>query len=770
MASKQVFIAVVAEAEDDLMLIEEDVETIDLAIDSDEERPLIIEEDRDPYVDEQEDNHEQKRTTKIMHKDLDIHFKESENKIDETRLENTRSTDGNEEFVNSSKDNSSDRFQVKFNLIQNLLEELRNSKMSIFMRRDIQKHLKYLEDQENKLDSLLASIPSGHAQRRSLEKKKRKLCARLRQKLIVRQNAISYQDKESNNSCFSSQSYLKNVCENDPNQKNNEIIEQKQNIAVCDNRNEENCSESNDGTTIGGTTFDNTSQENENSNLTVGNPTELINTSSTIDGIHSKIDTGQTVSLLEQLDPRNLRASIIFEDEEDDDFYLGLGDNGAMDTSAKCDNAVVQTNIVDITDGDSNSGGAKDTCDCTKPCMSHSSPQLSALERAASNKSLLLDKYKIEQVAYVKELIKETSKELICFKNILPIEQNRATEGNNEETINQVHDVQKVGSDMNPNINKAIAVSGMLGHNDSASESKQMEENILIEPKTSYNNLKALKQYTNNKCCIIKANAISLHLQATMQNTNARDSKISYDDKERDMSENKDGASSSNVNQMIESYIKPEHKHKDGIYKTYDCDTNLNQSESNMSGVVQYVDVGRPKDLDEPNHNVTNVNEPVESDNETPVLQIVESTDTCEPIDTKSKNHVSGDNVVVVKSFYESKPKSSDVNRVVPIELKFEKIKDCISTADEHKTTVDSREVNTENNYSKLDSLERESENSNINAELNCVEASSSGATIGVQSEEMSAAGDNHHEEETGEWRITLWLVASSIKIEYWKA
>lgn len=762
------------------MLIEEDVETIDLAIDSDEERPLIIEEDRDPYVDEQEDNHNQKITTKRMHKDLDIHFKESENKIDETRLENTRSTDGNEEFVDSSKDNSSDRIQVKVNLIRNLLEELRYSKMSIFMRQDIQKHLKYLEDQENKLDSLLASIPSGHAERRSLEKKKQKLCARLRQKLIVRQNAISYQDKASNNSCFSSQSHLKNVCENDPNQKNNEIIEQKQNIAVCDNRNEENCSESNDGTTIGGTTFDNTSQENENSNLTLENPTKLINTSSTIDGIHKKIDTGQTVSLLEQLDPRNLRARIIFEDEEDDDFYLGLGDNGAMDTSAKCDNVVVQTNIVDITDEDSNSGGAKDTCDCTKPCMSHSSPQLSALERAASNKSVLLDKYKIEQVAYVKELIKETSKELICFKNILAIEQNRATEGNSEETINQVHDVRKVGSDMNQSINKAIAVSGISGHdhtyttiqnvNDSASEStKKMEENILIEPKTSFNNLIALKQYTNKKCCNIKANAINLHLQATMQNTNARDTKISYNDKEKDMSENKDGAPSSNVNQMIESNFKPEHKHKDGIYKIYDFETNLNQSESKMSGVVHYVDVGGPKDLDEPNHNVTNVNEPVESDNETPVLQIVKSTDTCEPIDAKSKNHVSGDNVAVVKSFYESKPKGSDVNKVVPMELKFEKTKDCISAADEHKTTVDSSEVNTENNSSKLDSLERESGNSNINTELNCVEASSSGATIGVQSEEMSAAGDNHHKEEIGEWRITLWLVASSIKIEYWK-
>ncbi|XP_026316476.1 uncharacterized protein LOC113227704 [Hyposmocoma kahamanoa] len=609
------------------------------------------------------------------------------------------------------------------------------------------------------------------------------MCVRFRQKLITQQNAISEQDKESNNTCFGSKIHSTHVSEENPNHKSNEVIEQEPHVAVYDNRNAKTYDENYNGATIGivsieeginqnvdkVSTFD-TSQEYENSKLTVGNPTKLIDNTQAIDGVYQEIDTGQTVSVLEQLDPRNLRARIIFDDEDDDDFYFELGDNGAIDTSMKGDNVIDQTNIIDITDKDSNSGEARDISDCIKPNMPHSSFQVSAQERSASNKSLLLDKYKIEEVAYVKELIKE-SKELTCFKNKLKIEQRGATKESIKEATNQVYVAQKQGSGINKIINRATAIKRTSEHDHTYTINKSLnkctsqnvydiDENRFSEPRYC-NDLNVVEQY-KNKPDNIKANAINVHLLSTMQSINAQGTKLNYVEGEKDVSKNKDVALSSNVNQTIENNFQLEQcsinqENKDGLNKIYGFEPNSNQYEQKISDVVQYVDMSGPNGLDEPNPNVTN--EPVDSDNKTGVSQLVKSVgsipDSCEPLETKLKNHESGENIDVAKSSYVNKPSDLDINQVVPIVLKFDNTKESVSTTVGYKTRVDSREANTESNDLKLDSLEPEPGNSNINSELNCVEESSSAATVcwelneisdNEHSKEVSAREDNHHE------------------------
>lgn len=615
---KQAFL-LVTDTEDDIILIEENIETIDLAGDSDEERRLVIEEDRGPCVDTNLGvNHKQKRTTERLDYILNRQFKESENNID-GRMHSEIA-----EFVNTREDNSNDRTEVNCKLSGNLLENansspnsLRSTKM-LMMKHDIQKQLKYIEDQENKLNSILASFPADHVDRHSLKWRNRNMCLRLKQVLIEQQNAIFGQEKKSSNAGFGSGTHSKYVSEENPSQNSNEVIEQEPNIAVYDNRSKENCNENNNGTMIkesvnqnidSTSTLDNPSQENENS--TVGNPTKLVDTTPIAEGAYHDIDTGPTVSVLEKLDPRNMRARIIFEDEDDDhDFYFELGDNGAVDSSTKYGDPNNQTNVINIIDRASNSGEARDVSECVNPYMSHSCSQDSAQEQVVSNNSMLLDKNKIEQVAYVKELIKESVEELTSFKNKLIIEQKQVIEGFSIKAAindNQVHVAKKDRSDINQRINNPIVIRRMSEHdhtytkmksvNNSVNQSNnQIDENKFSDP-NGCNNVNVVVE---NKSGNIKANVINVLLHATMQNTNARDTEIHSVNKERNIPKNKDISPSSDMNQTIENHIQLEHEQcsvsqelKKYLNKTFNSEPKLDQSEPNISDGVHKSRVDR---------------------------------------------------------------------------------------------------------------------------------------------------------------------------------
>lgn len=778
------------------MLIEEHIETIDLARDSDEEIPLVIEEKRVSRVNiKQEMNHKQNLITERLHNDLDKQFKELEKNIEGRHSGNAGNTV--EEFIKTSEDNSNDCTQVNCNLTRNLLEELKSYKLST-MKYDIQKQLKYLDDQENKLDCLLATIPADHVQRHSLELKKRNMCEKLRQKLTEQENAISKQDKESNKVCFGSEARSTNVSEEKPKQNNYEIIEQEPNIAVYDNQNEKTCNDKND--TIAGIvstkesvnqnmhtapTFDICNQENENSSLTVQNPTKSIDTTPAVDCVHQSIDTGPTVSVLQQLDPRNMSARIIFEDEDDDDdFYFGLGNNEAVDTSTKYCNAIDQTTVIDITDEDSNSGEVRGGSDCINPYWSHNCSQILAQERAASNKSLLLDKYKIEQVAYVKELIRETNKEFTGFKNNITVGQ-LAIEGSVKEAVNenQVHVVQKEIIYINQSINQTISIKKMSEHDHTYTKIKsltisasqninQIDENKCSEPTSRIHVNMAEK--VNNESGDIEVDAINLHRRITMQHINAHDMEMNSVNKERNMSKNIDGASSSNMNQQIENHIQLEHEqcfinqeHKDDHNEAHKVKLNLYQSEPNISDVVQYDVMQELKDLDESNQNVAK--ESVDSDmRKLHISKSVDSIiDSCESKGTKSINRESSESIDVVRLSRVNNTSDSDVNKNVPIELKLDNTKD--TTAGEHKSTIDTSEANAEKNNLKLDALEPSPGSSNINVSMvSCPEDSAPGASIcwelneisdSEHSQETSVGEENQHQEDIGEWRITTQLV-----------
>lgn len=780
------------------MLIEEHIETIDLARDSDEEIPLVIEEDRVPRVDiKQEANHKQNLITERWRIDCDRQFKELENIIKGIHLDNADNTGGDEEFIKPSEDNSNDCTQVNCNLTRNLLEELKCYKLSM-MKYDIQEQLKYLEDQENKLNCLLATIPADHVQRHSLELKKRNMSEKLRQKLTEQENAISQQDKESNK--VGSEAHSTNVSEETPKQNIYEIIEQEPNIAVCDNQSEKNCNGNNK--TIAGIvstqesvnqnihtalTFDICNQENENSSLIVENPTKSIDTTPAVDCVHQDIDTGYTVSVLEQFDPRNMSTTIIFEDEDDDDdFYFGLDNNEAVDTNTKYGNAIDQTNVIDISDEDSNSDEVRGGSDCINPYWSHNCSQILAQERTASNKSLLLDKYKTEQVAYVKELIRETNKELTCFKNNITVGQKLAIEGSIKEAVieNQVHIVQKEIIYIKRSNNQAIAIKKMLEHDhtytkikrliNSASQSiNQIDENKCSEP-TSRIDVNIAEKVTNESGDI-KVDAINLHCRTAMQNINARDTEINSVNKERNMSKNIDEASSSNMYQTIENHIQLEHEqrsinqaHKDDHNEAHKVEPNLYQSEPNISDVVQYDDMHEPKNLDEPNQNATK--ESVGSDVVTRKLHILESIIvSCESKGTKSINHESSKSIDLVRLPHMNNTNDSDVHKVVPIELKLDNTRDSVLTAGEHKSTIDTSGANAEKKDLKHYALEPSPGSSNINVSIvSCSEDSAPGASIcwelneisdSEHSEEMSVGEENQHEKDIGKWRITIQLV-----------
>lgn len=644
------------------------METIDLALDSDEEGPLVIAEDQDPCVDvKQKVNHNVKIMTERLHNILDRHLKELENNVHGSYIENT---DENERFVNPSEDNSIDYTKVISLEINNKL---------LMMNDDIQKQLKYIKKQENKMNSLLASIPANNVLRPSLEWRTRNTCQRLRQELIQHLKAIPQREKESINACFGSETYATNVIEVKSNQNNNEVVVQEPSVAVHDNRSEGHCNENNNRTMLGITSITESGNliKNGNGNLTVGNRRKFIGTTSAEDDANRDVNIGRAVSVFQQLEPKNMRARIIFEDddEDDDDFYFGLDD--------------------------SNSGEAGDISDCINP-------HVSSQKKTTSSKKMLLDTYNVEQVAYVKELVKESNEELVSFKNIFKSEQKQLTSQESiKETVNDKH-VQEGKCEIIQGVNQVIAIRRMSSR-DYTTKMKNVNN---YEPK-SCTDVNVVEKKENKPD---KEKAVNLRLHATTQNENAQDTEIISAKKDRNkQSESEDIEPSNNMDQIIGNHIQLEHvqcfimqEQKDDFEKTCRSEPNSDQSVPNISDSVQNVVVGSSL-----------VNKPRTSD-----------SDTC---------------------------------KIVPIQLKLDNITDIVSTASKHGSGVDLSETKTENNDLKRDSVEPEVGNSNIDARLNYAEGSLPAATAcsvindisdSEHSDEMSSEEDNPHEEEIGEWHF----------------
>lgn len=507
-------------------------------------------------------------TEKVL-SDLDRELTELENNIDGKHLENADNTDGNKEFVNTNEDNSIDRTEANSSP-----NSLKGTEVLI-MKHDIQTKLKVIKNEEKTLNSLLATVTADNVRPRSFELSKKN-----------ESNSISQQVKKSNNGNNHSEE----------NHNTNVIIEQDPNTAVQNNGSEQYCNANNDGSIIGiasvkqsisknidaaSITVDNQSQEIKNSTFTEENPTNLTGTTLAVDSADQKAPhEGQTISVLEQLDPRHLRARIIFDDDDDDDeFYFCLGDNGSGDTSTN--NVNDHTNIVDIPDAVSNSGEVRDVSNCNNPYIAD--PGF-----AVGNKSLSVDKQ--QQVAYVKELIKECNEEFVCNKNKLELEHNsNASEGCIDEAINdnQVHDVQKKISDINHDINQTIAIARLSDHDhtytkrervnaSTKKKTRKIGKNEFIKPKTSINVDVAEKN------------------QSKSDNINVNDTNYNC--------ESNSDQSETNVTHKDQNTEIHEPNVANGSLKT----GNVNRNEPNLSDEVEGVHMHTPKDSDELNSDLTN--------------------------------------------------------------------------------------------------------------------------------------------------------------------